>query len=45
VLAEGRIVCDAAPESVISAELVRDVFGPGLVVGRNDGRPIVLPVP
>jgi iron complex transport system ATP-binding protein len=45
VLAEGRIVCDAAPESVINAELIRDVFGPGLVVGRNDGRPIVLPVP
>jgi iron complex transport system ATP-binding protein len=45
VLAEGRIVCDAAPESVINADLIRDVFGPGLVVGRNDGRPIVLPVP
>jgi iron complex transport system ATP-binding protein len=45
VLAEGRIVCDAAPETVISAELIRDVFGPGLVVGRNDGRPMVLPVP
>jgi iron complex transport system ATP-binding protein len=45
VLADGRIVCDAAPETVISAELIRDVFGPGLVVGRHDGRPIVLPVP
>jgi iron complex transport system ATP-binding protein len=45
VLADGRIVCDAAPETVISAELIRDIFGPGLVVGRNDGRAIVLPVP
>ena len=45
VLADGRIVCDAAPEAVISADLVRDVFGPGLVVGRHDGRPVVLPVP
>jgi iron complex transport system ATP-binding protein len=45
VLADGRIVCDAAPEAVISAELIREVFGPGLVVGRNDGRPIVLPLP
>jgi iron complex transport system ATP-binding protein len=45
VLADGRIVCDAAPETVISAELIHDVFGPGLVVGRTDGRPIVLPAP
>jgi ABC-type cobalamin/Fe3+-siderophores transport system ATPase subunit len=45
VLADGRIVCDAAPEAVISAELIRDVFGPGLAVGRHDGRPVVLPVP
>jgi iron complex transport system ATP-binding protein len=45
VLANGRIVCDAAPETVISAELVRDVFGPGLAVGRHDGRSVVLPIP
>jgi iron complex transport system ATP-binding protein len=45
VLADGRIVCDATPETVISADLVQDVFGPGLVVGRHDGRPVVLPVP
>lgn len=45
VLADGRIVCDAAPETVINAELIRDVFGPGLAVGTHDGRPIVLPVP
>jgi iron complex transport system ATP-binding protein len=45
VLADGRVVCDAAPETVISAELIRDVFGPGLAVTRHDGRPVVLPVP
>ena len=45
VLAEGRVVCDATPETVISAGLIRDVFGPGLAVGRHDGRPVVLPVP
>jgi iron complex transport system ATP-binding protein len=45
VMADGRVVCDAAPETVISADLIRDVFGPGLVVSRHDGRPVVLPVP
>ena len=45
VIADGRVVCDAAPETVISAELIRDVFGPGLSVGRHDGRPVVLPAP
>lgn len=45
VLADGRVVCDATPETVISAALIRDVFGPGLAVGRHDGRPVVLPVP
>ena len=45
VLADGRVVCDAEPETVISADLVRDVFGHGLAVGRYDGRPVVLPVP
>ena len=45
VMAGGRVVCDAAPETVISAELIRDVFGPGLAVSRHDGRPVVLPVP
>jgi iron complex transport system ATP-binding protein len=45
VLADGRVVCDATPETVISAALIRDVFGPSLAVGRHDGRPVVLPVP
>jgi iron complex transport system ATP-binding protein len=45
VMADGRVVCDAAPEAVISADLIRDVFGPGLAVSRHDGRPVVLPVP
>ena len=45
VLADGRVVCDATPETVITAALIRDVFGPGLAVGRHDGRPVVLPVP
>jgi ABC-type cobalamin/Fe3+-siderophores transport system ATPase subunit len=45
VIADGRVVCDAAPETVISAQLVRDVFGAGLSVGRLDGRPVVVPVP
>ena len=45
VLAEGRVVRDATAESVFSPELIGDVFGPGLAVGRHDGRPVVLPVP
>ena len=45
VVTDGRVVCDAPPETVISAALVRDVFGPGLAVGRHDGRPVVLPAP
>ena len=45
MLADGRVVCDAEPETVLSADLVRDVFGHGLAVGRYDGRPVVLPVP
>ena len=45
VLSDGRVICDAAPQIVINAALIRDVFGPGLAVGRHDGRPVVLPVP
>jgi ABC-type cobalamin/Fe3+-siderophores transport system ATPase subunit len=45
VLANGRVVCDAAPETVLNAELIRDVFGLGLAVVRQGGRPIVLPMP
>jgi iron complex transport system ATP-binding protein len=43
VLTDGRIVCDSDPNAVLSAPLIRDVFGPGLVVARHDGRAIVLP--
>src|SRR5256885_1289726 len=45
VIADGRVVCDAVPESVINAQLIRDVFGAGLAVGRHDGRPVGFPVP
>jgi iron complex transport system ATP-binding protein len=45
VMAKGRVVCDAAPETVLNADLIRDVFGLGLAVVRHDGRPIVLPIP
>jgi iron complex transport system ATP-binding protein len=45
VMANGRVVCDAAPETVLDADLIRDVFGPGLDVVRHDGRSIVLPMP
>jgi len=45
VLAGGRVVRDANAETVLSSELISDVFGPGLAVGRHDGRPVVLPIP
>ena len=45
VIADGRVVCDGAPETVLNAELIRDVFGLGLAVVRHDGRPVVLPMP
>jgi iron complex transport system ATP-binding protein len=45
VIADGRVVCDGAPETVLNAELIRDVFGLGLAVVRQNGRPIVLPMP
>jgi iron complex transport system ATP-binding protein len=43
VIADGRVVCDASPETVMNADLIRDVFGSGLSVGRLDGRPVVVP--
>jgi iron complex transport system ATP-binding protein len=43
VLAGGAIVRDGDPRDVISATLVREVFGPGLNVITHDGRPFVLP--
>jgi iron complex transport system ATP-binding protein len=45
VIADGAVVCDGAPETVLNAELIRDVFGLGLAVVRQNGRPIVLPMP
>ena len=45
VIADGRVVCDARPDAVVNADLIRDVFGPGLVVVRHEGRPVVLPMP
>jgi iron complex transport system ATP-binding protein len=45
VMANGRVVCDAAPDTVLNADLIRDVFGLGLAVVRHDGRPVVLPMP
>jgi iron complex transport system ATP-binding protein len=45
VIADGRVVCDADPETVVNADLIREVFGPGLAVVRHDGRSVVLPVP
>ena len=43
VLDQGRIVRDGTAETVFSAELIAEVFGPDLAVSRHDGRPVVLP--
>ena len=43
VLDDGVVVRDGDPRDVISAALVREVFGPGLTVIAHDGRPFVLP--
>ena len=45
VMADGRVVCDGTPDTVLNADLIRDVFGLGLAVVRHDGRPVVLPMP
>jgi len=45
LLADGIAVRDGAPEHVITADLVRRVFGPGLRVIAHDGRPFVIPEP
>jgi iron complex transport system ATP-binding protein len=45
LLADGAVVRDAEPGQVITAELVRSVFGPGLRVVAHDGRPFVIPEP
>jgi iron complex transport system ATP-binding protein len=43
VLDDGAVVRDGDPREVITAALVREVFGPGLTVISHDGRPFVLP--
>ena len=45
VMADGQIVRDGEPREVLTAALVRDVFGAGLEVITHDGRPFVLPAP
>jgi iron complex transport system ATP-binding protein len=45
LLADGAVVRDGEPASVITAELVSRVFGPGLRVVAHDGRPFVVPEP
>ncbi|MGH2499981.1 MAG: ABC transporter ATP-binding protein [Candidatus Limnocylindria bacterium] len=42
-VADGRIARDGTPEDVLDGCTVSSVFGDGLVVGRHDGRPFVLP--
>ena len=44
VLADGAVVRDGDPREVITAQLVREVFGAGLSVVTHGGRPFVLPV-
>ena len=45
VLDDGIVVREGDPRDVITAALVRQVFGPGLTVIAHDGRPFVLPAP
>jgi iron complex transport system ATP-binding protein len=45
VMADGVVVRDGEPREVITAALVREVFGDGLTVVNHDGRPFVLPAP
>ena len=42
-IADGRIARDGAPKEVLSADLVRAVFGDALEVVGRDGHPAVLP--
>jgi iron complex transport system ATP-binding protein len=43
VMGDGRVVADGPPLEVVSAAMVANVFGPGLVVGTQAGVPFVLP--
>ena len=45
LLADGAVVRDGEPREVITAELVTNVFGPGLRVVAIEGRPFVVPEP
>jgi iron complex transport system ATP-binding protein len=45
LLADGAVVRDGEPRTVITAELVSAVFGAGLRVVMHDGRPFVIPEP
>jgi iron complex transport system ATP-binding protein len=45
LLADGSVVREGEPRSVITAELVSAVFGPGLRVVAHDGRSFVIPEP
>lgn len=43
VLADGRVVRDAAPADALDQRLVDEVFGAGWRVSIHDGRPVVFP--
>jgi iron complex transport system ATP-binding protein len=45
LLADGAVIREGEPRTVITAELVSAVFGPGLRVVAHDGRPFVIPEP
>ena len=45
VMADGQVVRDGDALEVLTASLVREVFGGGLEVISHDGRPFVLPSP
>jgi iron complex transport system ATP-binding protein len=45
LLADGAVVRDGEVGDVITPQLVREVFGPGLRVVAHDGRPFVIPEP
>ena len=43
VIADGRVAREGSPAEVLSADLVRAVFGDGLEIVARDGHPAVLP--
>ena len=42
-LQDGVVAADGPPDAVLAAGTVERIFGPGLRVGRIDGRPVVIP--